>query len=259
MHYVKQFNINGVDTKQVACIELQGKPNAATEGAVGLLGVDILSPLHEVYKCVAVNGSIYTWELLSSGLSTLASTISGEGEETFQFPHDTLKIPQGYLLKKGDLIIDSEGYLYQISAIDLNSCSANYCGTAFTKGADGNPGLTPYIGANGTWWIGEEDTGVIARTGLVTGTFNVIVADATDYSSTLAVSIALDFTPKLIVAVRKDGEEGLCVWSGGRFQFASPSHWRNEVAPFVGGEITAQWDTTENGTFNGEWSYVAEG
>ena len=38
MHYVKHFKINGVDTKQVACIELQGAPNAATEGAVGVLG-----------------------------------------------------------------------------------------------------------------------------------------------------------------------------------------------------------------------------
>lgn len=54
MHYVKQFNINGVDTKQVACIELKGKPNTATEGAVGLLGIDMSSPLHEIYKCVAV-------------------------------------------------------------------------------------------------------------------------------------------------------------------------------------------------------------
>lgn len=65
MHYVKQFNINGVGTKQVACIELHGKPNAATEGAVGVLGIDMESPYHEMYTCVAVNGGVYTWELLS--------------------------------------------------------------------------------------------------------------------------------------------------------------------------------------------------
>ena len=62
MHYVKQFKINGVDTKQVACIELQGVPNATTEGSLGVLGIDVTSPTHDVYKCVAVNGSIYTWE-----------------------------------------------------------------------------------------------------------------------------------------------------------------------------------------------------
>lgn len=65
MHYVKHFNFNGVNTKQIACIELQGVPNTATEGAVGVLGIDMTSPTKDVYKCVAVNGSLYTWELLS--------------------------------------------------------------------------------------------------------------------------------------------------------------------------------------------------
>ena len=65
MHYVKHFNINGIETKQVACIELHGKPNAATEGAIGALAIDVDSPQRDVYKCVAVNGSIYTWDLLS--------------------------------------------------------------------------------------------------------------------------------------------------------------------------------------------------
>lgn len=69
MHYVKHFNINGVDTRQIPCVAIQGKPNAATEGCVGALCIDVTSPLHDVYKCVAVNGSIYTWELLSSDLS----------------------------------------------------------------------------------------------------------------------------------------------------------------------------------------------
>ena len=67
MHYVEHFNINGVCTRQVACIKSNGRPNAATEGGVGTLCIDITSPTHDVYKCVAVNGSIYTWELLSSG------------------------------------------------------------------------------------------------------------------------------------------------------------------------------------------------
>ena len=129
MHYVKQFNINGVDTKQVACIELHGKPNAATEGAVGVLGIDVDSPLHDVYKCVAVNGSIYTWDLLSSGLSIMSATISGAGVESVEFPYQNLKTPATYVIKIGDLIIDSEGHLYQIDALGSTYCSATYCGT----------------------------------------------------------------------------------------------------------------------------------
>jgi hypothetical protein len=133
MHYVKHFDINGVDTKQVACIELHGKPNAATEGSVGVLGVDVDSPTHDVYKCVAVNGSIYTWELLSSGMSIISTTISSGGVESIQFPYADLLMPTLYVVKKGDLVLDTEGYLYQIDSLDSTYCVAKYCGTQIAK------------------------------------------------------------------------------------------------------------------------------
>ena len=129
MHYIKQFNINGVDTKQVACIELQGKPNAATEGAVGVLGMDMLSPTHDVYRCVAVNGSVYTWELLSAGMSIMSAKITWEGAMSATFPYSILIVPNNYIIKVGDLILDKEGYLYQITSIDSSSCTASYCHT----------------------------------------------------------------------------------------------------------------------------------
>lgn len=184
MHYVKQFNINGVATKQVACIELHGKPNAATEGAVGVLGIDMDSPLHDVYKCVGVNGSVYSWDLLSSGLSIMSATISGEGIEVVEFPYTKLKTPAMYVVKIGDLILDSEGYLYQIDALNTMYCSATYCGTqvvaygmsayalAVKNGFEGSEeewlsslkGDPPHIGENGNWWTGNIDTGVKALT-----------------------------------------------------------------------------------------------
>lgn len=138
MHYVKQFNINGVETKQVACIELHGKPNAATEGYVGVLGIDVDSPLKEVYKCVAVNGSIYTWDLLSSGLSVISANTSGSGIESVQFPYNNLRIPNGYVIKVGDLIFDREGYLYQIDSLDSTYCIATYSGTRLGTYTDYN-------------------------------------------------------------------------------------------------------------------------
>lgn len=185
MHYVKEFHINGVATKQVACIELHGKPNAATEGAVGVLGVDMDSPLHEVYKCVGVNGSIYSWELLSSGLSIMSATITGGGTESVQFLYANLLTPAMYVVKIGDLILDNEGYLYQIKALNTTYCDAKYTGTqvvAFGKSAyklavdngfegseeewlasiKGDPGEIPYVGKNGNWWVGSNDTGVLA-------------------------------------------------------------------------------------------------
>jgi len=142
MHYVKQFKINGVDTRQTACIELQGAPNAATEGAVGVLGIDMTSPTHEVYKCVARNGSVYTWELLSAGMSIVSATITGEGGMTKSFPYTNLLVPNNYLIKPGDLILDSEGYLYQITSIGADSCDTSYCGTQIGGIANGDKNCT---------------------------------------------------------------------------------------------------------------------
>ena len=136
MHYTKHFNINGVDTKQVACIELQGKPNAATEGALGVLGIDVTSPTHDVYKCVAVNGSIYTWEFLSSGMSIIAATKTGEGFRNKTFGYSDLLYPEGYVVRRGDLILDSGGYLYRVTALGNTSCDATYTGTQFGVSRD---------------------------------------------------------------------------------------------------------------------------
>lgn len=153
MHYVKQFHINGVDTKQVACIELHGRPNAATEGYVGVLGIDMDSPLHEVYKCVAVNGSIYSWELLSSGMSVISSTITKDGVDKAEFPYDTLRTPAMYVVKVGDLILDREAYVYQIVSIHSTYCEAEYCDVQSFKGA---PGKNAYEYAVDGGYAGTE-------------------------------------------------------------------------------------------------------
>ena len=134
MHYVQHFKINGVDTKQVACIELKGKPNAATEGSVGLLAIDTTSPLHEVYKCIGVEGSVYHWELLSSGTCIMSSIITGAGEELAEFPYDKLKTVANYVVKVGDVIIDKEGFLYQVESLGYDYCVARYNGTQIVSG-----------------------------------------------------------------------------------------------------------------------------
>lgn len=225
--YVKHFDICGVTTKQVACIELHGKPNAATVGAVGVLGVDIDSPFHEVYKCVGVNGSIYSWELLSSGLSIMSSTILGGGVKSVQFPYENLLTPNTYVIKIGDLILDGEGYLYQINALNVTYCEASYTGVQIAlygksaydsavalgfegseeewiaslkgdpgkEGEQGEPGETPYVGSNRNWWVGDIDTGIkaAARDGclIANGSY---VGTGTD-----AVELHFDFEPRLII------------------------------------------------------------
>ncbi len=83
MHYVKHFDILGVETAQIPCIELQGVPNTATEGAVGLLGINMLSEDHELYVCVAVKGNVYTWMPLKDGkdgVSVVKTELNDDGE-----------------------------------------------------------------------------------------------------------------------------------------------------------------------------------
>ena len=82
MNYVKHFNVLGVDAAQIPCIELQGIPTTATEGAVGLLGMNVLSVDHEVYICTEVKGTCYTWIPLKGdgGISITKAEVNTAGE-----------------------------------------------------------------------------------------------------------------------------------------------------------------------------------
>lgn len=155
MHYVKHYITNGVETRQVACIELHGKPNAATEGALGVLGIDVDSPLRDVYKCVAVNGSIYTWELLSSGMSVIRANISGDGNSFVEFPYDQLNLPSGYVVKMCDLIIDATGHMYEVNTISTYYCGAKYCGMYIIP----KKGVDYYTDAEKDEWIRDVRVG----------------------------------------------------------------------------------------------------
>jgi hypothetical protein len=121
--------------------------------------------------------------------------MSGKGEKSVQFPYDNLKTPITYVVKPGDLIIDSEGYLYQIESLGAITCNATYCGTqvvAYGKSAydlavqegfkgslsdwlatiKGEPGDTPVVGINNHWWVGGKDTGVdVALKTVVRGSY----------------------------------------------------------------------------------------
>lgn len=88
MNYVQHYEINGISTKQIACIELHGEPNAATEGAVGVLAMDVDSPNHDLYKCVGANNGIYTWELHSGD--------SGEGGDTTELEQRVSEIERDH-------------------------------------------------------------------------------------------------------------------------------------------------------------------
>lgn len=168
MNYVKHFSVLGVDTRQVACIELRGAPTAATEGAVGVLGIDVTSPTKDLYKCVAVNGGIYTWELLektpdakdgTDGFSLLVAVESRLGLSVATFPFYQLNIPNGYTPKVGDLIIDPDTYLYQVTVVETDSCTAAYLNVRLA--------YSPVRGKD--YWTDEDKEEIISECSPVRG------------------------------------------------------------------------------------------
>ncbi len=65
MNFVDNLNMYGVEAMQLPCIKRSGAPTEATEGAVGLLYMN--TDNGTMYKCIAVENGVHTWELLASG------------------------------------------------------------------------------------------------------------------------------------------------------------------------------------------------
>ena len=64
MNYVDSLNLFGIPAKEIPCIKGSGAPTTSTVGAVGLFYMN--TDNGDVYKCVAVNGSLYTWTALGT-------------------------------------------------------------------------------------------------------------------------------------------------------------------------------------------------
>ena len=237
MHYVKQFHINGVDTKQVGCIELPSKPNTATEGAVGVLGIDMSSPTHDVYKCVAVNGGIYTWELLSSGMSIISAKITGEGGEIASFSYDSLLLPQRYFIKIGDLILDSEGYLYQINWLGIDVCSAIYTGTHI--GSVGGKTCRLAITDDGKLQLVTESGAVWSSVDYLQTDENTIYRDSTNGKvKVFGVKTINDTTLKFFVGTQSEYEALTDVQKQDLFAIITDDTTREDYDARIGALIT---------------------
>lgn len=76
MNYVNSLNNLGLEMRQLPCFPGKGAPTTETEGAVGDLYMDTDTGI--IYKCVAVSGSVYTWESTETGDGTTeGNTIIG--------------------------------------------------------------------------------------------------------------------------------------------------------------------------------------
>ena len=77
---------------------------------------------------------------------------------------DGIGIDKININENGELIIN----LTNGTAINLGKVTGD-------DGKDGEDGLTPYIGDNGNWWIGDKDTGVQAEASVSIGNSPVII------------------------------------------------------------------------------------
>lgn len=82
----------------------------------------------------------------------------------------------------GDFLVDpSSGNVAKVTGVDVNadgSGVADYAYQGTLKGADG---ITPTIGTNGNWYIGDTDTGVKAKAGIATAEVAGIVKPSADF------------------------------------------------------------------------------
>lgn len=282
MHYVKQFDINGVATKQAACIELHGAPTAATEGIVGVLGIDVLSPTHEIYKCVAVNGSVYTWKLFGEippvkdgvdGASILCALETRSGAATTSFPFYQLSLSGGYAVKEGDLIVDPETYLYQVTATETDACVAKYLGVRLSvlpeKGvdywtpedqerivaealdalSDTKPELLQFVDK----YFQTLDGTIIKQLQMAKGSYVGAGASYTDPSSTPNV-LTFPFKPEIVLILRSRSGDAYDTAYNAAFAVLMPSFgfvWAQTHAAYTG-EISSRACTLDSVSLVGD-------
>ena len=93
-NFVKSFNIFGTEAIQITCITLHGSPDKNTQGAIGIIGMDVDSQNKDLYKCVGIDENGYIWVKIDiptkvsdlendSGYLTEHQDISGKADTSY--------------------------------------------------------------------------------------------------------------------------------------------------------------------------------
>lgn len=115
--------------------------------------INVESQKLKIFNLYKANGGELTYD-------EWLSTIKGnDGTSLF----NGIKEPRNELGKNGDSYIDTETRDFYSKSDDSWIKIGNIKGETGEKGERGSNGDTPRIGENGTWWIGEVDTGVSSQ------------------------------------------------------------------------------------------------
>lgn len=163
----------------------------------------------------AISGTGYVRDtkgmFVISGVSALgAETLIGASEElSHEFAMDVSVTPYKYIKTRiyqdlnRTILIDEKDLPVVYDGIDGQDGTNGTNGTNGTDGTDGadgtngKDGLTPFIGENGHWWIGDQDTGVPAQgppgeTGSFDGYISGNMVNVAMNNTTYTLNAALD-------------------------------------------------------------------
>lgn len=187
MNYIDHLDLFGVEAKEIPCDTGSGAPTSSTVGAVGLFYMD--TDNGDVYKCTAVSGGKYTWKLLNSSSQNSGGNAEN-GEDGFspiakveqtatgavisitdKTGTTTATITDGKDGKDGaDGAPGEKGEKGDTGAPGADGAKGEKgdkgdtgaTGAQGEPGKDGANGVTPHVGSNGNWFIGDNDTGIPA-------------------------------------------------------------------------------------------------
>ena len=140
MNYIESFNLLGVEAQQIPCITGEGAPKTFTEGAVGCLYMNTLTG--DIYKCVAAENGVYTWNNITTEAVTDKVTIFTGTE--FNVSGGAMGYLDGisvvdplFKAKVGDLYFNTEThylyYIYDITTRTVQPGPREYKGISYYK------------------------------------------------------------------------------------------------------------------------------
>jgi len=101
-------------------------------------------------------------------------------------------------------------------------------------GANGEPGITPHIGENGNWYIGDTDTGIAADGSTKPTIASIAVTESADGSVTMVNTLEGGGTETLVISADANGNPSKLTYNGTEI----PITW-TEATATEGTEVTA--------------------
>ena len=155
---------------------------------------------------------------LSKDISTAPKVLSGNIPGTLVFHYES---PDGAI--EINVLQTEEGAV--ITVKDPNGTTsatvkngeqgpAGEAGPAGAQGPQGENGITPHIGENGNWYIGDTDTGIAADGSTKPTIASIAVTESADGSVTMVNTLVGGGTETLVISADANGNPNKLTYNG---------------------------------------------